>query len=515
MNGRWVAVATVVAVAIGVWLRFDALGTKVYGFDETITSLRASGHAMREYERFVGDGQTHTIAELRRFQTADPATTAGATVATLAAEDPQHPPVFYLLERWSAGVVGDSIAGRRVLAAVFSVLAIAAAYWLGAVLLGGATGGCCLAALVAVSPFHVVYAQQAREYSLWALLTLLASAVLLEAQRRANAGWYVAYGVIAAAGLYTDPLFGAVMIAHGVYVVLHARDGGRRGVRPYLAASAGAVLAFGPWLAVIAANHHVISESTRWLAQSLSAKTMLAKWAFGATTMFFDAEYAVPSLLPLALLVLVLEACAVIALSRTRVPARAFIIPLILTTAVLLIVPDLLLHQSRSTAIRYLTPTWIGLQLAVAWLLVQPVPSARARAVRACLFVVLLLAGIASGTVSSRATAWWLDTNDAPLRPFAATIAAENGTIVASADPYYVLEMSNVLPPGTRLRLRRGLSAAGVSGPAFAIGSKAELGTRALDRRERVPVDVALPAGARRFGSGGDDFVVELWRLRR
>ncbi len=514
MTARWAAVAAAIAIAIGLWLRVDGLGTKVYGFDETITSLRVSGHAMREYEAFVRDGRPHAAADLRHFQTADPATGSGATVATLAAEDPQHPPVFYLLERWSSAVFGDSIAGRRALAAIFAVLGIAAAYWLGLALFGRA-GAWCLAALVAVSPFHVVYAQQAREYSLWSLLTLASSAVLLEAQRRRRAGWYAAYAVIAALGLYTDPLFGAVMIAHAVYVALRVRSDGWALARPYAVASAAAVLAFVPWLAVIVSNHHVIAESTTWLAASVSTKTLLAKWAFGAATAFFDLEYAFPQLIPLALLVLALEAYALVLLARAREPARAFIIPMVLVTAVLLVVPDLVLHQSRSTALRYLTPTWIGLQLAVAWLLVRPAQSRRAGTVRAATFAVLLLAGVASDVVSSRATAWWLDTNDAPLVPIATAVAASHGTIVYGGDPYYVLEMSNVLPPRTPLRMGRGLSAAGVVGPAFAVASKADLRGVSTANLERVPVNVNMPAGARRFGAGDDAFFIVLWRVRR
>lgn len=38
-------------------------------------------------------------------------------------------------------------------------------------------------ALIAVSPFHVLYAQEAREYSLWTVTILLSSAALLRAMR--------------------------------------------------------------------------------------------------------------------------------------------------------------------------------------------------------------------------------------------------------------------------------------------------------------------------------------------
>lgn len=506
-------IVAVIAVAIGVWLRFDELGTKIYGFDETITSLRAAGHSMNEYERFAFDGRRHSAGELRRFQTVDPGTTSGSTVRSLASEDPQHPPVFYVLQRWSAPVFGESIAARRILPAMFSVLTIAAAFWLGAALFGSSARGWCPAALVAVSPFHVVYAQQAREYSLWSLLTLLSSAVLIEAQRRGRAGWYVAYGFTVALGLYAFPLFGAVMIGHAVYVAWLARSGTARIVVPYAVATGAAAIAFGPWLAIIVSNHHVIAEGTTWLAQSLSPQSTLAKWAFGAATSFFDLEYAYPWLLPAALLVIAIEAYAVVALWRTPGAARAFIVPLILTTAVLLVVPDLLFHQSRSTAIRYLTPTWIGLELAVAWLLVRPAASSRTAAIRASLFVGLLVAGIASDAVSARAGAWWLDTNDAPLKPIAAAIAASHGTIVYSGDPYYMLEMSNLLPPSTAFQLVRG-SATHVAGGGYAVASKAELKTAELRSAERIPLAVPLPAGARRFGGSDDRFVIELRRIR-
>lgn len=106
------------------------------------------------------------------------------------------PPLYYLLAWGWGGVVGTDETALRSLSALFGIGTVIATYFAGRVLVDARTG-VGAAALCAVSPFLIWYSQEARAYSLLALLSalsLLALALALRepADRRAALAWAVA-----------------------------------------------------------------------------------------------------------------------------------------------------------------------------------------------------------------------------------------------------------------------------------------------------------------------------------
>ena len=65
----------------------------------------------------------------------------------------------------------------------------------------------------------MLYAQEARHYSLWTVTVLLSSAVLLAALRIQMKRWWALYAATVAVGMYVNALSGLVTIAHGAYVI--------------------------------------------------------------------------------------------------------------------------------------------------------------------------------------------------------------------------------------------------------------------------------------------------------
>ena len=97
----------------------------------------------------------------------------------------QHPPLYYtLLHFWAA--FGQGEATVRLLSVLFSAATIPVVFLLGRRLLG-TTAGFVAALLLALSPFHVRFAQETRMYALYAFgaaAALLALAHLLTGDRR-------------------------------------------------------------------------------------------------------------------------------------------------------------------------------------------------------------------------------------------------------------------------------------------------------------------------------------------
>ncbi len=92
----------------------------------------------------------------------------------------QHPPLYYsLLHGWTR-LVGDSELAVRALSALFSTLTVPVIHRLGR-RVAGETAGLLAALILAVSPFHVRFAQEVRMYALFALeasLVMLALATI-------------------------------------------------------------------------------------------------------------------------------------------------------------------------------------------------------------------------------------------------------------------------------------------------------------------------------------------------
>ena len=114
-----------------------------------------------------------------------------------------HAPLFYLvLKSWTA-FAGFSEVAFRFPSLIFGVLIIPIIYHLGRKLLDPWIGA--IAALImAVNPFHIWFAQEARTYTLSALLTALSVLIMVHILRgRSNLWLWIGYVVIATLSIYS------------------------------------------------------------------------------------------------------------------------------------------------------------------------------------------------------------------------------------------------------------------------------------------------------------------------
>lgn len=447
-------------LACGTIFRFVALGDKLYTNDEATTSVHVSGHTIRDYLDAASAGRIRTMGDAMRFQSVDPHTTLKDVVTTLAVEDPQHPPLFYLLERSWQHVFGNSIVARRSLSAVIGVLVIAAAYGFGLALLRSRRGAAILCALVAVSPFHELYAQQAREYALWTLFVLLSSALLLRAlEDEAPADWLL-YALSAALGLYTDALFLYALASHAAFVVFAYRSN-RASVLRFAAAAGVAVGAFAPWLVVLYRGRGMVTNNA-YFSAPLPANLFALKWLFNIGAVFFDLDYLYHATAIVLVPLLALIAVAWFVLCRRAEPRVALFVCTLGGLSVLaFVVPDLLRHESRSTSGRYLIPAWIACEVTVAFLISQVARrrSARARATGAGVLASFGVLGLASSWVGMHHEYWWGDASVAALGDIAHAIErAERPVSVVFDDDHPAwdfapVELANIVRPDVGLVL--------------------------------------------------------------
>lgn len=134
-----------------------------------------------------------------------------------------HPPLYYWLLKLWIGLFGDSEAGLRSLSAGLSILLVYVIARLGGRLFSPRVG--LLAAFIAaVSPLQIYYAQEARMYTLLALLSSLTVwlALLFLDGAGVEINWRIglAYVLVVTAGLYTHYAYPLVLIVINGIVLL-------------------------------------------------------------------------------------------------------------------------------------------------------------------------------------------------------------------------------------------------------------------------------------------------------
>jgi mannosyltransferase len=123
--------------------------------------------------------------------------------------DPHHPPLYYALAAAALNFFGEEEFAVRIPSAMSGTLAIAAIALLGRII-GAPGAGLWAALLLALSPFHIRYSQEARQYALLLLLSLLSYCFLYRALLRPKWSSWLAYSAFATLSLYTH--FGGLIV---------------------------------------------------------------------------------------------------------------------------------------------------------------------------------------------------------------------------------------------------------------------------------------------------------------
>jgi uncharacterized membrane protein len=469
---NWLGFIIIAVLVIGIFFRFANLDRKFYWVDETYTSLRVSGYTEAEIIKQISYQKITSPSDLQKYQQINSEKTLSDTLNSLATEDPQHPPLYYVLSRHWAQWFGSSVVAMRSLAAVISLLVFPAIYWLAWELFESSAVAWMAIAIFAISPYHILFAQEARQYSLWTVTTILSSAALLRAMRPDTnqnplalvLSWAL-YAGTATLGFYTHLLFFCVAAAHAIYVAVIANW---RDVKTFIAYYVAALIAsicFMPSLVNTVDNFNQIRSTTVW-AEQKNLLRLVSRWVGSVTIAFFDIGIdgsanatQLALLVPVGIMILALVGYALYFLCR-HTPKRVWLIVLLLiaTTALFLAVPDIMKGGRRSANPRYLVPSYVGIQLAVAYLLSAKISknldNLKQQKLWKIVIVALFSAGIISAGVSSQAETWWNKGSgwlSAELQVAGTVNQASNPLIISDANIQYIMPLSYHLEPKVKL----------------------------------------------------------------
>jgi uncharacterized membrane protein len=206
-------------VFLGIFLRLPGLGSRPLWYDEAFSVL---------FSRTGLSGILYGTLAIVEGAAAD-----------------IHPPLYYgLLNVWM-DAFGQSVVSIRSLSLLLGIGVILLAWRVNTDLFGP-TSGLVGAFLVAIAPFQIHYAQEARMYMLMNLILLGATLSMIRGLR--NPTWWIwgLYGLLCAVGMYTHVIAAAYILPLSLIPLFTKK---RWKVLPYLAASILiALVLYLPWL---------------------------------------------------------------------------------------------------------------------------------------------------------------------------------------------------------------------------------------------------------------------------
>ena len=463
----WLSLA--ILLALGIFFRFHNLEKKVFWYDEIHAQLWATGQSWVEVRDSIAAIEM-PAKELERSLRIDPARGPLDVIQAIVKDDPQHTPLYYLLLHFWMRTFGESIWTIRALSVIVGLLIFPCLYWLCCELGAGKRMAFISLALAAVCPFYVIYAQEARQYCLWSVETLLASCLLLRAGRLNRAREWLLYGVTVSAGLYTHLLFATVIAAHATYVIVYfiwsreQKANGKVPLIPFLVAVAIACLTFAPWCSLLLQNMGQADKHLGWSQQKVSLLYLIGMWGYNFSSLLLDTNHSIrfveqyDILLMLdyffraGFLLLMTWALAFVSL-RAPHRLRFFVLSLAGVPFLALALPDLFLGGMRSGGgHRFLVPSYLGIMFAIPYLLDCGMNDDRLWARRSRQMLgVLLCAGIVSLAAYDRADTWWTKPISYYLPRISRTINQSPRPLLISNISVDLLTLSHLLAPHVRV----------------------------------------------------------------
>jgi len=456
--------AFVIVVGLGVLLRLLNLAGKVFWIDETFTALNISGYSEIDLLQSWRQTPLTTAGDLLQYQFPAAGTSFIDVIRGLAATKPQHTPLYFVLARGWVQMFGDAIAVLRSFSAIASIATLPLMALLSRELFSHQVTAYLAVALMAVSPFQVLYAQEARHYSLWTLGIVAMSWALLRALRSRTWQAWLLYGTLTTLTLYTFIYTVFVLLAHGLYVLWQRRSA----LRPFGLSAGLSVGLFLPWVWAIVLNRQAGLENAIWQLQRLERWYVVLplQWLLNLTRNFVDFEqtysFGPSQLLPYGLVGLIVVAgvgYSVLQLVKTAPSASwSFLVLLLGVPALGVILPDVLLGGQQSLATRYFAPCWVALLLIVAHTLTL----SWGQKLGKWAIAGILTIGFLSCLTNFLSVTGWHKTG--AYLPFtSAAINATSAPFVISGGDVWILSMAHYLNPDTPvLMVTQGNELAGI-----------------------------------------------------
>lgn len=415
---KWLRILLIILLVSGIFFRFANLEQKPYWGDESLTSQRIAGYTSKEFQQIVTERGTLSVEEVQKYQRPG----SEKDLMDLIKKGLRSP-LYHLIGRSWMNLFSDFVTTPRGVSALISLLAFPCMYLLCWELFNSRLVGAIAVSLIAVSPLHVIYAQEAREYSMWTVTVLLSSWALLRAARVNRTFDWMIYAATLTLSLQTHLFSIIVAVGHGLYLAtIRLADKkirlGKKTILNLLISFMGLAV-FIYWRITSYNGFPPPPCWTGWNRDSCGASSptpfpsLAQTWILNLSRVFIDLNKSfnyrdVWLYLPIAILV----AYSLYFICRhTSKRVWLFIYTLVGVLGLFLAIPDIILGGQGSTPMRYLLPCYLGIQIAIAYLFAYKITSISPKVWKHHLWKLIALIVISGGVLSSavyiQTDTWW------------------------------------------------------------------------------------------------------------
>ena len=467
-------------ILFGIHLRFSNLDLKTLWHDEAISATRIVGVSDFEVFSFFIDNRAK-VTPISEFSKLREQRSDKNILDTLKASLPDShvAPLYYLIGHIWVSIFGDSITAIRSLSAIFGVGAIGAMFWCASMLFNSSQAGFMAAALLASSPFMVLYSQEARMYSLWTLTILLCHGCFIQAIRNPTRRSWLLYSISATISFYSHLFTLFIIASHCTYIFLtniwsRFHFDSPKTLKKFSLSIVFTLGFFAPWIVVILAKASDVRARAGWLnapvpwdkvintflASIVNAIISVSNYALpfwerrGISSfeqiiflfifgIFFTAVYSL-------LKSLLVSQTEIKSLSHKK--TSLFLISLFLAPIFFFVLPSAILGKTLGNILRYYVPIVLSFQLALTFFLFCQQNSILRKGL-VMIWALLCILSLESSYETVTKKISWSKGYDVPLWDVIANIKSANQPIVfTTADQgVNLLTLSYYLDPQTQL----------------------------------------------------------------
>jgi uncharacterized membrane protein len=412
---KTIKVILILGILLGIFFRFYNLDRKIYWHDEVYTIFRSGGYDRAEIDWELFNGEIKSTNDLKKYLSIKPESSIFDTLHSLKTEDPQHPPLYFIVNRYWMSLFGSSILANRSLAVLISLVSLPLIYLLVSELFKTDENISNLrididflalmsTTLLALSPVDILFAQTARQYSALTLSVICSAYFLVRALKDNKLSRWFYFSISIACSLYIHPFFALSLFALGCFIVLYRRDS----LFSFILFGVLGLFLYLPWIIVLMTNVRRALATTNWATIDVGFDYLVKLWTLSFTSLFFDLDVGFNNVLTyvMRLPFLILIFWSVFLLLKDNHKATSGIL---LTSGLIpfliLVSADLILGGKRSAVTRYLISCFPFIQIIVAYGII------RIFSIKKTIGIIMLsfifVASLSSIVVSSQAKTWW------------------------------------------------------------------------------------------------------------
>ena len=453
----WLIIVVIIVIIIGIFFRVTNIDKKIYWHDEVYTSLRVAGYQSNEVTDTFFNGKIITTQELLKFQKLSLNTPFSQTIKSLNTH-PEHPPLYYIILRLWQNICGSSIIINRTLSIIFSLLVFPTIYWLSRELFNDKFVSFITVSLVAISPFQILYAQEAREYSLWILTIILSSLFFVKSIKFDKGIHWISYSLSFSLTFYTSILSIFLPFVNIIYILLMRKNLSKNKLINFVKYTIISFLLFIPWVIIMLINFNVLKDTTQWTKIEKPLIFLANLWGLHFTSLFADIGLPLYHWLSyiFIILVLILIGYSFFFLIRnTEKNIWLYLLLLTLIPTLGLILPDLIFGGVKSSMTRYFIPAYIAIYLTIGYFLGIKIQKKSLR--WSIILIVIFTTGIISNNISANSETWW-NKPSSYHNPAIAKIINQSENVLLITDNFdinegNIISISHKLKPDIKLQL--------------------------------------------------------------